>query len=53
LLALAGLGDGQAGDRSGPLLPERMAGVNALLEAVPPALVERLLMAVMSRVYGG
>jgi hypothetical protein len=30
-----------------------MAPVHALLEAVPPALVERLLIAVMSRVYGG
>ncbi len=52
LLALAGLGGGGADGRES-LLPERMAEVNALLEAVPPALVERLLVAVMNRVYGG
>jgi hypothetical protein len=49
LLVLAGLG----GDGTARLLPARMAPVHALLEAVPPALVERLLIGVMNRVYGG
>jgi sphinganine-1-phosphate aldolase len=47
LLALAGL----AATPGGPVLPDRMAEVNALLEAAPTALVERLLVAVLSRVY--
>ena len=47
LLALAGL----ASTPGGPVLPDRMAEVNALLEAAPSALVERLLVAVLSRVY--
>jgi sphinganine-1-phosphate aldolase len=47
LLLLAGLG---AGDGA-PVLPERMAPVNALLESAPPAVVERLLVAVLGRVY--
>lgn len=50
LLAVAGLGD--HGD-TGRLLPQRMAPVNAVLEAAPPALVERLLTAVLGRVYRG
>ncbi len=45
LLAIAGL------DRPGGGLPERMAPVNALLDAVPPELVERLLVEVILRVY--
>lgn len=45
LLALAGL------DRPGGGLPERMAPVNALLDAVPAELVERLLIEVILRVY--
>jgi hypothetical protein len=45
LLTIAGL------DTPGGGLPERMAGVNALLDAVPPALVERLLIDVVMRVY--
>jgi len=45
LLALAGLADG-----SGELaLPERMAPVNALLDAAPPRLREALLLAVLDR----
>jgi glutamate/tyrosine decarboxylase-like PLP-dependent enzyme len=48
LLALVGVGDGDAAH----VLPARMASVNALMDAVPPALVERLLVAVASRVYG-
>jgi sphinganine-1-phosphate aldolase len=31
--------------------PQRQAGTSAMLEAVPPALVERLLIAVLGRVY--
>lgn len=50
LLDMAGLG-AQSG--TGSLLPQRMAPVNAVLEAAPPALVERLLVAVLGRVYGG
>jgi glutamate/tyrosine decarboxylase-like PLP-dependent enzyme len=45
LLTVAGL------ESPGEGLPERMAGVNALLDAVPPALVERLLVEVVMRVY--
>lgn len=45
LLAIAGL------DAPGAGLPERMAEVNALLDAVPPELVERLLVEVVMRVY--
>lgn len=45
LLTIAGL------DAPGGGLPERMAGVNALLDAVPAALVERLLVEVVMRVY--
>jgi glutamate/tyrosine decarboxylase-like PLP-dependent enzyme len=45
LLAIAGL------DQPGGGLPARMAPVNALLDAVPPALVERLLIEVILRVY--
>ena len=45
LLTLAGL------DEPGGGLPARMAPVNALLDAVPPALVERLLIEVILRVY--
>lgn len=48
LLEAAGL----AGDpETGGLLPDCMAPINAVLEAAPPALVERLLVAVLSRVY--
>jgi glutamate/tyrosine decarboxylase-like PLP-dependent enzyme len=49
MLALAGVGDGDASH----VLPARMASLNALMDALPPALVERLLIAVASRVYGG
>ena len=45
LLSLAGL------DQPGGGLPERMAPVNALLDAVPGPLVERLLVEVILRVY--
>jgi sphinganine-1-phosphate aldolase len=45
LLSLAGLNEPGGG------LPARMAPVNALLDAVPPALVERLLIEVILRVY--
>jgi len=45
LLRLAGL------DEPGSGMPARMAPVNALLDAVPPALVERLLIEVILRVY--
>ena len=45
LLAMAGLGAG------GGALPERMAGVNALLGALPVPLVEKLLKAVFSQVF--
>ena len=45
LLALAGLNEAGGG------LPARMAPVNALLDAVPPELVERLLVEVILRVY--
>jgi hypothetical protein len=45
LLAIAGL------DAPGGGLPDRMAQVNALLDAVPPELVERLLVEVVMRVY--
>jgi len=45
LLAMAGL------DHPGAGLPARMAPVNALLDAVPSALVERLLIEVILRVY--
>jgi glutamate/tyrosine decarboxylase-like PLP-dependent enzyme len=45
LLAIAGL------DAPGGGLPDRMAEVNALLDAVPPELVERLLVEVVMRVY--
>jgi glutamate/tyrosine decarboxylase-like PLP-dependent enzyme len=45
LLAIAGL------DRPGGGLPDRMAPVNALLDAVPAELVERLLIEVILRVY--
>ena len=45
LLGIAGLGGGD-----GPLqVPDRMAEVNALLDAVPPALREALLAAVLDR----
>jgi sphinganine-1-phosphate aldolase len=44
LLQLAGL----AGDE-GPALPERMAPVNALLDAAPPAVREALLVAFLDR----
>jgi hypothetical protein len=46
LLALAGL-DG--GGSSGITLPERMAPLNALLDALPPALREALLLGVVDR----
>jgi glutamate/tyrosine decarboxylase-like PLP-dependent enzyme len=45
LLALAGLGDGSGG----LVLPERMAPLNALLDALPPALREALLLGVIDR----
>ena len=45
LLTIAGLGEPGGG------MPERMAPVNALLDAVPPELVERLLIEVIMRVY--
>lgn len=45
LLAMAGMGSGAA------VLPERMAGVNALLGALPVPLVEKLLKAVFSQVF--
>lgn len=45
LLALAGL------DEPGSGMPARMAPVNALLDAVPSALVEQLLIEVILRVY--
>jgi glutamate/tyrosine decarboxylase-like PLP-dependent enzyme len=45
LLTLAGLNEPSGG------LPERMAPVNALLDAVPGPLVERLLVEVILRVY--
>lgn len=45
LLGMAGLGSGEA------MLPERMAGVNALLGALPVPLVEKLLKAVFAKVY--
>jgi hypothetical protein len=45
LLTIAGL------DSPGEGLPARMAGVNALLDAVPSELVERLLIEVVMRVY--
>ncbi len=45
LLSLAGLSEPGGG------LPERMAPVNALLDAVPGELVERLLIEVILRVY--
>jgi glutamate/tyrosine decarboxylase-like PLP-dependent enzyme len=48
LLTLAGVG---TGDASG-VLPAQMAPLQALMDALPPALVERLLIAVASRVYG-
>ncbi len=45
LLTIAGLAEPGGG------LPERMAPVNALLDAAPPAVVERLLIEVISRLY--
>ena len=45
LLAMAGLGGG------GAVLPDRMAGVNALLGALPVPLVEKLLKAVFAEVF--
>ena len=45
LLAAAGL----AGADGGLALPERMAPVNALLDACPPALREALLLGVLDR----
>ena len=44
--ALSGLGIGGA-----DTLPERMAPINALLGALPPALTERLLVEILSGVY--
>ncbi|HET8987789.1 MAG TPA: hypothetical protein VFN43_04685, partial [Humibacillus sp.] len=59
LLALAGLSGGGASDAgaagdswgngSGITLPERMAPLNALLDALPPALREALLLGVIDR----
>jgi len=45
LLAAAGIGSGSG--PGGGVLPERMAQVNALLDQLPPPLVERLLVAVL------
>ena len=45
LLGIAGL----AGDGGALEVPARMAGVNALLDAAPPALREALLVAVLDR----
>jgi glutamate/tyrosine decarboxylase-like PLP-dependent enzyme len=45
LLAVAGLSDGSGG----LALPERMAPVNALLDALPPGLREALLLGVIDR----
>jgi len=45
LLAVAGLAD----DAGTLVLPERMASVNALLDALPPELREALLLAVLDR----
>jgi glutamate/tyrosine decarboxylase-like PLP-dependent enzyme len=47
-LALAAAGVGADG-----ALPDRMAPVLAVLQALPPALTERLLPEVVSRLYGG
>lgn len=48
LLAAAGLVDPSAGE-GGLVLPSRMAGVNALLDAAPPAVREAVLVGVLDR----
>ena len=47
LLQLAGF----TGEGGGVGLPDEMAGINALMEASPPALVEVLLKAVFSELF--
>ncbi|MEQ6900228.1 aminotransferase class V-fold PLP-dependent enzyme [Nocardioides sp. YIM 152588] len=48
LLAAGGLG-GEGDGSGGPALPKRMAPVNALLDAAPPALREAVLVAFLDR----
>jgi sphinganine-1-phosphate aldolase len=44
MLAMAGLGGGAQ-------LPERMAEINAILDALPPALKEQLLVAFLNDLF--
>ena len=48
LLAGAGIGAGEAG---APGLPERTAGINAILNVCPPELAERVLIEYFNRIY--
>lgn len=48
LLAGAGIGAGEAGT---PGLPERTAGINAILNVCPPELAERVLIEYFNRIY--
>jgi len=49
LLALAGLASTDSGGDGTVVVPERMAPVNALLDAAPPRLREALLVAFLDR----
>jgi hypothetical protein len=49
LLAGAGIGSGDAGEA--PALPDRTAGINAILNVCPPELAERVLVEYFNRLY--
>lgn len=49
LLAGAGIGDDGAG--GAPEVPDRTAGINAILNVCPPALAERVLIEYFNRIY--